>query len=138
MGDGLRITADIYTDDEIVENSVSARETVGLIPSVKKSSGKPHGELTDSASGADDKDAEAMPTTPTNIVSQKSAACPRLGGFSNRLDSEPRSSDSLCEKARTRSNGAGGNRASGSTQAVLSVWLDAQIRSLMELRAALN
>lgn len=29
-------TADIYTDDEIVENSVSARRTVGLIPSVKK------------------------------------------------------------------------------------------------------
>lgn len=130
-----RITMDLYTDAEVVENSVSACETTGLLPPVKKSARKDPPAVAKSARIGDYSVAERMDNAPNNIVNQKSAACPSLSGLSNRPSSEPRSSDS---RTRTSSNGAGGNRPYGSILVTLASVIDSQIRTLMELRAALN
>jgi len=103
----VRITADIYTDSEIVEKRVSAAETMGLLPRLRDSSPK---RWTDGGGFPDDEDAKAMIPTSPNIVKQTSAACPGGMALARQITREPRSSDSQCQRTGTQTNGAGGNR----------------------------
>jgi hypothetical protein len=130
-----RITADLYTDAEIVDNSLPTRETMGFLKPLRKS---PHDGLTNRGRMTDDGGVKAMATTKQQIVTAKNRTGPGANGLDNRSARRCGSSRSLCEKARTQQMEPGGIDPTAALKAVLADVLDAQIRAFHMLRAALN
>jgi len=133
-----RITADLYTDAEIVDISVSAENTVVCLPTLRKNRGKVPHRLTEVSPMDETKGVKAMASTPSQPVTEKNRTVPGANGLDNRPSGRCGSSRSLCEQARTQQNGAGGNRPYGGMSAMLAEVIDAQIRAFQALRAALN
>lgn len=128
-----KITEAIYTDEEIVDNLAAPGEIIEKLPSVSDSS---HLGLTKRLRIADDEVAEPMKYPSSNIVTEKNRACPGAHGLSNHRIRERGSS--LSQSGCAQSNGAGGNRVPGPMAITLAEALDAQIRTLIALRASLN